>query len=237
MLTACPIPEKRKSHDIIAAFVRGAPPAARGCVFYGVKASNKREWSRAKLDRSTSHYLIDNSYFDVTRGTRYRVTKNRLQVAPAEHKTDGKRFAQLRLRIEPWRCAPDGYWLAIHQSHDHTNSAPDHVRWMAEAVASLSADRPVMHRQWSADKAELAHTLPQALQGAYGLVTHTSSAAVQASIAGLTCIVSDDHALSGLRCSADPALDQRAHFLGVLADNEFTLAELEDGTAWRQLNP
>lgn len=238
MLMGCPVVEKEKSHRLIKAFIRGAPPDAVGRVFYGVKASNARDWQIAQRS-GEPWYWIDNSYFDATRGQRFRVTKNRLQVNARELDSDCKRFDALGLEIRPWRSVPAGYWLAVHQSDDHSYAAPEHKRWMAETVADLSRHRAVVHRQWSANKVALSDTLSQALDGAYGVVTHTSAAAVQAALAGITCIVHESHALAGMVCGMGEYahLDQRRRFFGVLADHEFTVAELENGTAWRALNP
>lgn len=236
MLTACPVPEKAKSRDLVAAFIRGAPRSARGWVFYGVKASNAADLTAA-LRSPDPVYYIDNAYFDATRGKRFRVTKNRIQVPARELDSDGRRFDALGLAIQPWRCVPDGYWLAVHQSKDHENIAPGHARWLTEAIESLGAHRRVVHRQWHANKIAQVCSLPAFLEDAYGVVTHTSAAAVTAVLAGVPCIVSEQHALARMVCSPDPAIDQRRRFLGVLADHEFTLDELQDGTAWRRLNP
>ena len=134
---------------------------------------------------------------------------------------------------------PDGYWLAVHQSDDHSYAAPEHKAWMVEALRSLGQGRPVVHRRWGADKPTLADSLPRALEGAYGLVTHTSAAAVQSVLAGVHCLISEQHALARMVCGmAEFAhVDQRRRFMGVLADIEFTVEELENGTAWRALNP
>lgn len=238
MLTACPVPEKPKSRDLIAAFIRGAPRDAFGYVFYGVKSSNLRSYQIA-LNSGEPLFFLDNSYFDVTRGKRYRVTKNRLQVDARLKDTDCKRFDALGLEIKPWRTLADGYWLAVHQSADHENVAPGHRRWMAETLADLSRHRPVMHRAWTANKLGAMQSLPEAMDGAYGLVTHTSAAAVTAVLAGVQAVVHESHALSGMVCGiGDYAhMDQRRRFMGVLADHEFDISELQDGTAWRTLNP
>lgn len=238
MLIPCPVPEKAKSHKLIDAFIRGAPRDRFGFVFYGVKASNLRNWRIAR-DSGEPWYWIDNSYFDATRGQRFRVTKNRLQVNARELDSDCKRFDALGLEIKPWRSVPDGYWLAVHQSDDHLHAAPEHKAWMTEAVRSLGQDRPIVHRHWDANKMALAASLPRALEGAYGLVTHTSAAAVTAVLAGVHCLLSESHALAGMVCGyGDRAhLDQRRRFLGVLADHEFDISELENGTAWRTLHP
>jgi hypothetical protein len=236
MLIACPIPEKPKSAKLIAAFIRGAPRNARGFVFFGVKASNAMSLRSARRSGQPI-YFLDNAYFDGTRGQRFRATKDGPQISARRLDSDGKRFDALGLEIKPWRSGDDGYWLAVHQSDDHEFTCPGHRQWMAEALEDLSRTRAVMQRAWSRDKPAQAVTLPQALAGAWGLVTHTSAAAVQAVLAGVQCIVSDQHALAGMVCSDDPGLDERRRYLGVLADHEFTVPELEDGTAWRRLNP
>lgn len=234
MLTACPVPEKAKSRDLVAAFIRGAPKDAEGFVFYGVKASNAEQWRRV-VGWAFDHYVIDNSYFDATRGLRFRVTKNRLQVNARELDSDCKRFDALGLEVKPWVHRPDGYWLALHQSDDHLHMAPDHKRWMDHACGSLFGR--IVQRAWDRDKGKLASTLRDALAGAMGLVTHTSAGAVTAVLEGVPVVVSEQHALHGMVWSEDHLLDQRRRFLGVLADHEFTTTELEDGTAWRRLHP
>jgi hypothetical protein len=236
MLIACPVPDKPKAFKLIGSFIRGAPRNAVGWVFYGVKASNFQSLRRARRS-GLPIYFIDNAYFDATRGKRFRVTVNRPQVAARYIDSDCKRFDALGLEIKPWRSMPDGYWLAVHQSEDHEHTCPGHRQWLQAAVESLQRDRALVHRYWSRDKPAQAETLRDALAGAWGLVTHTSAAAVRAVLDGVTCIVSEQHALHGMVCSDDPARDERRRFLGVLADHEFTVPELEDGTAWRRLNP
>lgn len=232
MLRIQPIPDKAKSVRLCEAFLRGAPRRAAGLVFYGLDRSSAPLWHQARVDR----YYIDNAYFDATRGQRFRVTKNRLQVRPADWTSDGARFESLGLAISPWRRVTHGHFLAVEQSAAFDYAAPGHREWLTEAVECLG-DVPIRWRRWSRDKPGAALSLPDALEGARCVVTHTSAAAVQAVLAGVHCIVSEQHALHRMTCSQDPTVDQRRHFLSVLADHEFTPTEMENGTAWRQLNP
>lgn len=233
MLTAHPVRGKAKSERLCAAFVRGAPRHAVGDVFYGVTAGNAAEWHRRRGD----WYYIDNSYFDATRGWRFRVTKNRLQVRASELASDGKRFAEINRPVEDLQINEGGHVLVLEQS-DAFLELMDGAGWLArETQRWLELSVPVRARSWSRNKAEQLRSLPDDLKGASYVVTHTSAGAVEASLRGIRICVSDQHALAGMVCSRDRALDQRHRFLSVLADHEFTLDELEDGTAWRRLNP
>lgn len=236
MLTAYPVRGKAKSERLCAAFVKGAPRQAVGHVFYGVDGSNVRDFNIARRSGEPWYYL-DNSYFDATRGWRFRATKNRLQVRAGEHWSDGKRFADLNRPIEDWQRNQDGHMLVVEQSEAFLRMM-DAGDWLARTVQDLrELGMPLRTRSWSRNKAEQLRSLPDDLKGARSVVTHTSAAAVEAVLRGIPAIVSDEHALAGMVCSDNLALDQRQRFLSVLADHEFTIDELEDGTAWRRLNP
>jgi hypothetical protein len=61
---------------------------------------------------------------------------------------------------------------------------------------------------------------------------------VAAVLAGVHCLLSDSHALAGMVCGMGEFahMDQRRRFMGVLADHEFDISELESGHAWRVVN-
>jgi hypothetical protein len=246
VLTAFPVPGKDKSRRLCEAFVAGAPREAEGVVFAGVKDSNATSWqyfTGFTPRKPRPWFYIDNSYFDATRGQRFRVTRNRLQVAPRAWTSDGKRFEALGLDIKPWRWEPwrrnwqprDGAFLFVEQSDLHMRLLALDPGWLQASERLMrGTEVPVIWRAWNRNKAQALQSLGDALAGAAMCVTHTSAAAVQAVLAGVPVMVSHHHALADLKC-AEP--DERRHFLNVLADHEFTLDELEDGTAWRRLNP
>lgn len=229
MLTGHPIVEKAKSRDLVAAFVAGAPKDAEGMVFYGVAPGpTMRAWDAAKT-HGVPWFYIDNSYFDATRGERFRVTCNRLQVRASSLTSDGKRFAALGLEIQPERQDGD-FWLICMQGDQfmvEIARAPD---WFERAKAAIPKDgREIVVREWNRDKAAAASTLPQALSRAWAVVTHSSAAAVTAALHGVHIHVSPTHALHGM------AMSQRQPFLEVLADHEFTRDELRSGFAWEMV--
>jgi hypothetical protein len=231
-LIACPVAGKKKSADICAAFIAGAPKDASGAVFYGVDQSNIKEWCLAKrLD--TPRFAIDNSYFDAVRGQQYRVTRDALQINAMSHTTDGKRFDSLGLTINPVRNNLKGHVVIIEQSPSFMQfvGAPN---WYANEVALWKCNKRL--RPWSADKLKLQTSLHGDLAGAWCLTTHSSAAAITALLAGIPVVVDKMSAVAGLRLSTDNSVDDRRHAFGVLADNQFTLEEFRNGKAWQWLS-
>lgn len=245
MIIECPVREKRKSVNLCRAFAQAAPRSAEGYVFYGVKDSNYEQW-RKVLASKAPYYFIDNSYFDsvrggmeLTDGVQFRITKNRVQVEALRFTSDGERFAALGLEIKPWRYRPDGHWLVIEQSPLFMNLMANDRAWFSRMTRELRAVESgwsVVTRPWSAKKPEISQSLQSDLKGAWKLVTHSSAAAVTAVLEGVSCIVNDMSAISRMQCSTDPAKDQRQRFMGVLADNQWTMDEINNGTAWQWLN-
>lgn len=250
MLTACPVPGKVKSAMLCKAFIAGAPVTATGFVFYGVKAGNYAQWVAARKS-GLDWYFIDNSYFDDWRGIMFRVTKNRLQ-HNGIGTSDGRRLANLNDLGEPivpskgWRVDDTGYVLVIEQSLDHYKyvlELKEPERWLERTLARIDS-RPAMVRRWTANKPELAQSFKQDLAGAGFLVTHTSAAAVEAVIAGVP-VQCDQQCTAHLCSYLNPiyftqfqyGLDDRLRWAQVLADNQWTIGEMERGHAWRVLNP
>ena len=237
-LTAHPVPGKSKSAALCAAFIEGAPKSAKGHVFYGVKDTNAAAWKKV-LASGEDYYFIDNSYFDAVRvggssteGGQFRVTRNALQLQGArQRRSDGKRWAALGIEIQPWEDRIRGYWLAIEQSDVFMKYSAREPRWYFNTVRNLQATgEPVRVRPWNPDKTKIQKTLREDLEGARAVVTHSSAAAITSAIAGVPFVVSPESAIYGM----EP--QERLHFMQVLADNQFTIAELRDGTAWAMIH-
>jgi hypothetical protein len=234
VLTACPVPGKKKSADLVAAFIEGAPRDAVGRVFFGVTEGNLKEWRQA-LAGGEPWFYGDNAYFDATRGDQFRFTKNRLQ-HDGEGESDGKRFDALGLSIEakPRDPGGPGYVLCVPQSPDFMRLVIDYRGgdWIEHHKAQLKG--PFRVRKWSPDKLALQRSLPQDLVGARMVLTHSSAAAVSAVLAGIACHVSVYSAAFHQRTMRDAA--ERRRWASVLADNQFTVEELCSGYAWGVLN-
>jgi hypothetical protein len=229
VLVAHSVPGKAKSADLCAAFIAGAPKGAVGAVFYGVVDANVDAWKKV-LKSGEPYYWIDGSYFDCVRNVQYRITKNAIQVRGAgEQQSDGKRFAALDLTLKPRVTRQDGHTLLVEQSEAFMRLIAKDPGWLKRMSGRIGSDK-VKVRPWDANKIKLQSTLIQDLQSARLLVAHTSAAAVTATVEGVPIAVSSHHALY------DMPWFSRQHHLNVLADNQFSVDEMKDGSAYRWLN-
>lgn len=222
MLKIHPVPGKKKSEHICQVIADSAPASVNGHVFYGVKEGNFDAWKRV-LASGEDYFIADNSYFDRARGVQYRVTKNRFQHT-GQGATTGERFRALGYTVKPQRARPLHRWLLVEQSPVHMRYVAQDESWLARQWADLNG-RGVRTRRWSADKPRLSTTLHEDLAWADVLVTHSSAAAVEAVIEGLPTVTSP--------MSAVYHMVHRETFLGVLADNQWTLGEITEGAIWR----
>lgn len=254
MVTAYPVAHKKKAFDICLAFIRGCGGQIgtkyRGgpSFFYGVDESNRAEWEQALQNKERDPiFYADNSYFDSRRQVSFRVTKNALQHSGIGE-TDGARFAALGIEIKPWRlagehivvCPQSDHFMKVLAGYDGDWGRP--MTWGESVMGNLATQaRPVRYRDWSPNKGQLASTLEQDLEGAHALVTWSSAAAVTAVLSGVPVVVQSNDCAA--RCMAGDPWDfenvgmpgDRLRWAGVLADNEWTLEELTNGTAWRAL--
>ena len=250
-VTAYPVKGKAKSEDICEAFAvgcggavaRGSPELLPGAAFfYGVDDSNLHLWRQAKAEGVSRTFLYcDNSYFDSTRQTYFRITRGRLQHT-GYGTSDGERFRALGIEIAPWRVAGDHVVICPQSEHFMRAIVGFKGDWLRETVAALSeiTERPLRIRHWNRDKTKAAAGLGADLEGAYALVTWSSAAAVTALLAGVPVIVGGDCAAAPVAGRTVFKLEKlprkpREEWCGVLADNQWTIAEMADGTAWRAL--
>lgn len=248
-----PMHAKAKSVEICKAFAQGC----RGVVsrpnehwlpepsfFYGISNENQEHWSQALLhQRDIDWYYSDNSYFDKTRGTHFRVTKNRLQHSGLGT-SDGKRFASLGIEIKSWRTA-GRHIVVCPQSDDFMRRIVGYNGdWLADITQALllRTERPLKVRHWQRDKAAAAATLHEDLRDAWALVTWSSAAAIEAILAGIPAVVSGQCAAKPVSIQmddiddADPQGIDRYEWAAVLADNQWTLDEFRRGVAWSALH-
>ncbi len=238
MTLACfPVAGKQKSVDLCNAFKYGTPAKATGAVFYGVNSSNIDAWRRAKRSGQDWFYM-DNSYFDKTRVGMdlskpgyFRITKNRFQVDPLTRKSTGNRFAALGIEVaQMHNFSKPGYCLAVEQSPAFMSDIADDPTWLDTRIElSVRLGIPVEFRAWSADKPKLMQTLGEAMRGAKCVLTHSSAAAVEATLAGVHTVVSPMSAMHGVTSA------NRLRVFDVLADNQWTLDEIRNGKAWSWL--
>lgn len=250
MLTAYPVAGKRKCLELCEAFIEGSGGTVASSLsrlnpgsafFYGVDGSNVKLWNAVRSNPKQDWYYCDNSYFDSTRQVYFRVTKNRLQHSGLGQST-GERFRALGISIRPWSM--DGNHVIVCPQSEAFMRDVIGFRgdWLAETVSGLRSytKREIRVRLWDRNKSLLSGTLEKDLVGAFALVTWSSTAAVTAALEGVPIVCSAS-------CAAMPLSGQiyalhtlpkrnREIWAGVLADNQWTLAEFRNGTAWRALN-
>lgn len=181
-------------------------------------------------------YYIDNGYIKAGHFDGYfRVTRNNYQIN-GTGKSYGWRYARLGINAKPWRadgkhiifCPPSEVWCGI--------IGIDREAFIADALykIKINTSRKIITRAKGSQRA-----LALDLTDAWCLVTYSSNAAVEAAISGIPVICLGRCAASAISGAINeiesPPTPDRANWLGVIADNQFTLAEMRDGTCWRQI--
>lgn len=241
MVKPYPQPGKAKSDHILSALAEGAGGAAEGGTpaFFGV-VGIEPVWRAAR--EAGAYLYCDNSYFDATRGTHFRVGRNALQTVA--EKPDWDRRSELNLGLQPWRRG-GGHIVIAAQSDHFMKEVADWpggvVAWQESVLLTLKkhTDRTILFRHWSRDKGERARTLRQDLDGAWALVTHMSAAANEALLFGVPVFVTGacaaiEMGLSQLERIESPRRpDGRQEWAARLAASQWTLEELKKGFWWR----
>lgn len=211
-----------------------------GAAFYGIRPGWLHLWKQARCEQRDTYYL-DNAWFDCARELQFRIGRNTIQ--SWSHKaSDGKRLAQLGVHVQPWRKrgkhivvagSSDEFMRVVAGWQGGLNGWTEHARRMLRQ----HTERPVVVRC----KRD-ARPLAADLRDAWLLVTHSSASAVEALIAGIPVIVTDPVcAASGFSTAfagveSPEMVDGREEWAARLADSQWTLEELKNGTAWRMLN-
>lgn len=241
--------EHPKSRMICEAFAKGSgwpivPPAPlrEGDVFmYGCLRGLKPTLDQARAEGRTWYYA-DNGYFRPGKAGYFRITRDALQHDGAGNALP-ERWERLGLEIKPWRkdgshvlvCPPDEIYGQLW--------GLDHRKWLQDVLTTLysSTNRKVVVRDRS--KARSAtEPFAAALRGAWALVTCASNAAVEALLAGVPVFCTRPCAAYKMGKAdvaeiEDPAmLADRERWARVLAANQWSVAEMRDGTCWRELN-
>jgi hypothetical protein len=250
MVTIHPQPGKAKSHEILSAFQegyrlvdgfyeaqRGVKVRGRAYAFYGC-VGIEADFAHARA--TADWYYGDNSYFDQSRGTFYRFSRNAFQ--PTETQSpDWGRYKSQGVEVNPWRKGR--HVVFVEQSAHFLSLSGGGAYWLTEAMKAVRAytDRPFIVRPWRRDKAKAAKTLGRDLEDAWALVTHMSAAAVEGLLAGVPVFVTGPCAASPMGCSDLSRIesprypDGRLEWAAGLANSHWTLAELRGGIAWRRL--
>ncbi len=206
-------------------------------VVWGVLRDSDRILAQAKA-QSLYYYYIDHAYFNRGHGKNYRITRNGYD-AGAVRACPIDRFLALNVDVLPWRksgreiilCPPTDYFMQAH-------NCPD---WLETTLATLRkcSDRPITTRL-KPEPGEQAVPLPEALETAHALVTHSSNVAIEAVCLGTPVFVAPGSAAApmgtiDLSKIETPVYPDRTPWLAHLAHNQYSFQECADGSAWEML--
>ncbi|MFC0632421.1 glycosyltransferase [Brevundimonas balnearis] len=237
--------------DLIWSFARGhgaqvapitSPPPddrRRTPVLWGLLDGALERIRAAKADGAQFVYL-DHAYLGRGHGRRYRMCLDGFHAGPVRE-ADAVRLADLNITPRPWRsggsvvlvCPPTA---AAAAANDTTPDA-----WLARTLALLRThtDRPLEIRR-KPRPGHPAEPLASALGRAHAVVCHTSTIAVEATIAGVPAFVDPASPaapvagtdLARIECPTRP---DRGPWLRHLACMQFSVDEFEAGRAWSLL--
>lgn len=249
MLNCYPTLRKQKAVDICRAFAEGCGGRVitdgkfrdGPAMFYGVNDTNVNVWKAAKQS-GHSFYFADNSYFDASRGTHFRITRNAIQHSGIGH-SSRERLRVLGVIVKPWRHVGEHVVICL-QSESFMRLIARRPSWNDEIYWAVRehTNRPIRIRHWIADKPALMETLRHDLVNAHCLVTWSSCAAIEAILAGVPAICLGPSAAGPMagksldEIESPPTQDGREAWAGVLSANQWSLSEMRSGQAWRALH-
>ena len=213
-----------------------------------VRGVTKRKVMEACRARGRDFYYIDTGYFgNPVKGKLYhRITRNDVQYfGPIMDRPDD-RLAQTGIGFKKFRggtnilLAPPSQKLLMMYDIDLET-------WLNNTIEEIKkyTDRPIVIRKKQSRAVRMTEdTMEMALaQDVYCLVTFSSIAAGEALLLGKPAITLGPNAaaplcsqsLSEIECLNVPTVDEVRAWAANLAYNQFTEAEMRDGTAWRIL--
>lgn len=190
--------------------------------------------------RGQPFWHVDNGWIARTpEGRRcYRVTRNGIapQFLPGRSM---ERAVSLGVKIEPWRTDGRHVLVCLPGELFGRPFGISSAEWSAGIIARIKAvtDRPIVVR------AKIKHGPPLSgdLAGAWCLVTHSSSTAAAAALAGVSVFCEPTCGAAQVGCEdlamiETPLRPDREEWIASLVWQQFTLNEMSSGMAWRTIN-
>jgi hypothetical protein len=244
---------KGNAAAMIEAFARGSGAditktlefvPGRPAVFWGVDAATLAIW-RQVVKTGTPYYYIDHGYFRSkwTGGDFFRVTRDAEQCRAIGEETTGERWRALELEIKPWRKSGEHVIVACQSDFWHERHGDGSAKAFADKVVRKLGEytkRPVVVR----GKPIAGHTEPslaEHFRDCWAVVTYSSMVGAEGLLEGIPVFALGPTALQpmssgGLESIESPRYPkEREQWAGVLADNQWRLSEIADGTAWKAL--
>jgi hypothetical protein len=196
------------------------------------------------LDLARAHgrnYIYgDHAY--LVRHKFYRLTLNKYQIEVVGS-SDLKRFNSLGLEVRPWKKSGSKILLAPQSDIYMSKFGISQKEWITSTIEGLSkfTDRQVVISQKKPSSAE--ENFESQLEDVFAVIVFNSVAGLQAVRMGIPCFTTTQCASTyfgrlGIENIEKPLyIEDRLLKFGILADNQFTLDEIENGLAWKHIQP
>ena len=172
----------------------------------------------------------------------YRLTKNYFHIRDIKKlkADDYRRIQKYRehIKLKPWKYEGD-YILFIPPSDHVRNYYWFNHHWEEQTLKTLKRHtrKPIKIR-----KKEDKTPLEKDLENAYCTVSYQSTVVVQSIINGVPSFCANESmgvpvSLTDMSLIKDPLYTpEREYWIDSLLANQFTMSEIEDGTAWKYVN-
>lgn len=185
-------------------------------------------------------YYGDKAYFG--RNTYYRVTKNAYMHRALHGNDDAKRWNRLNIPIIDWQQGSD--ILLCPQSDVHFRlHGTTQSKWIKRTTEDLKqhTDRKIrVHYKNSVTDTETA--FKRQLKNVWAVVVYSSMSGVQATVHGVPCFATEPYCTSASFGTTDLSLiespikpDNRLQMVSILANNQWTLTEINSKLAWEAI--
>lgn len=181
----------------------------------------------------------DKAYFG--RGSYYRITKNAYQ-SDCKGNVDSSRWEKLKIGLERWKT---GSAVMICQQSEifYKLHGLNRADWLKSAICELKkhTDRKIIIRT-KVQGSTTEDLFKSSLTDIHAVVVHSSVAGVHAAINGVPCFATAPSSSlyfgsSDLSLIENPIKpDNRFEMACVLANNQWSFEEINNGTAWGMLN-
>lgn len=241
MIKVLSVPQEKTSPLFAKAFAQGCggkvwESAYTGGIWAGFGSPTNWDTFQQAVKNGCEYYYGDHAYFG--RHRFYKITKNDL-FHYGIGKSNGEKLRKFYTKAKPW--VRGGKIIVCPQSDGffQVRYKTTQAAWLKATIDELKkyTDRPIVIHGKRDPK-----PLVDCLHDAHCVVSHSSNSAVEALMNGVPAIntansMARDMARSSLSDIENLMYpENRFEWAAVLADNQFSLAEMADGTAWRHLN-
>jgi hypothetical protein len=208
-------------------------------LFYGILRGTG-EVMRLCEEAGGDYIYVDHSYFDETRVKDAKVDqRTHFRCVPNDRyfrrggDMPADRWLRLGIEVRPWRTSGDHIVIVPVSRFVAAFNGFSPEDWLAETVETLRqhTDRKIVVKPKDVD-----HPLTDVLENAWALVTLESNAAIQAALAGIPVFTGVSAAAAPFGSQfldeiENPPMPEREQHLANLAYQQFTYAEIGNGTA------